>query len=256
MEKTNQTNETCSMNSVNFVHILYETMINCRNSFSNATGLQISYNFDNGSRNFPFTNLSSIIPLKQLTRLVIIFFNINFSKIIEALRCTPNVHTFTINFVQCCHKNLALSQQSENFRLVSKTNNIKEMTIKSNNNTSKVVTFFMNLCPRLQHLTIDNLLDIMKKTYGFYCQHIIIALCQFDQNVTCENGGQCIATDKHMVSNKQFICIFSQGFSRKRCEKADSKIMIFFHKDIILPQSILFHFIQMIHNGPPENGST
>jgi hypothetical protein len=81
-------------------------------------------------------------------------------------------------------------------------------------------------------------------------------ICHSDQNATCQNGGQCIPITENMVSDKQFICLCSHGFSGKRCEIVDNKIIVSFHKDIILPQTIFVHFIRVIDNGPPENGST
>ncbi|CAF2836494.1 unnamed protein product [Rotaria sp. Silwood2] len=80
--------------------------------------------------------------------------------------------------------------------------------------------------------------------------------CQSDQNHICYNDGQCVLTDKNIIPNKQFICICRKGFSGKRCEIIDNKIIVSFHKSIILPQSMLIHFIELIDNAPPENGST
>ncbi|CAF1411627.1 unnamed protein product, partial [Rotaria sordida] len=46
------------------------------------------------------------------------------------------------------------------------------------------------------------------------------------------------------------------GFSGERCEIVDSKIILSFHKDIILSQTMFVHFIRAIDNGLHENGST
>jgi hypothetical protein len=81
-------------------------------------------------------------------------------------------------------------------------------------------------------------------------------VCRLKGNATCLNGGQCISVDKHGMSSKNFTCICPKGFSGDRCEIADTKIIVTFHKDIILPQSILVHFIQVIINGPPERTTT
>ncbi|CAF1013120.1 unnamed protein product [Rotaria sp. Silwood1] len=81
-------------------------------------------------------------------------------------------------------------------------------------------------------------------------------ICQANQNDTCYNGGQCVHIDKSIIPNKQFMCICAKGFSGRRCEIIDNKIMVSFHKSIVLSQSILVHFIEIIDNAPPESGST
>ncbi|CAF1287650.1 unnamed protein product [Rotaria sordida] len=59
-----------------------------------------------------------------------------------------------------------------------------------------------------------------------------------------------------LVRIMPFICICPKGFSGERCEIVDSKIILSFHKDIILPQTMFVHFIRAIDNGSHENGST
>ncbi|CAF2574165.1 unnamed protein product [Rotaria sp. Silwood2] len=81
-------------------------------------------------------------------------------------------------------------------------------------------------------------------------------ICNSNQNTTCYNGGQCIPTDNHVASNKKFKCICQKGFTGDRCEIADNKIIVSFHQDIILPDSLLIHFIQVIDGASPTNGST
>ncbi|CAF1360066.1 unnamed protein product [Adineta steineri] len=81
-------------------------------------------------------------------------------------------------------------------------------------------------------------------------------VCQSERTSPCNNSGQCVATDEQMISDKKFVCICPKGFSGERCEIADSKIIVTFHKDMILPSSILIHFIQVMNNSVPENGST
>ena len=44
---------------------------------------------------------------------------------------------------------------------------------------------------------------------------------------TCQNGGQCIPVDEHMISDKKFFCICPKGFSGERCEILDTKINCF-----------------------------
>ncbi|CAF1167926.1 unnamed protein product [Adineta steineri] len=81
-------------------------------------------------------------------------------------------------------------------------------------------------------------------------------ICHSDQNTTCNNNGQCVSVNENIATNKSFICMCSKGFSGERCEEIDSKIIISFHKDIILPPLVLVHFIRVFPDAPPENGST
>ncbi|CAF1483273.1 unnamed protein product [Rotaria sordida] len=81
-------------------------------------------------------------------------------------------------------------------------------------------------------------------------------ICYSNQNATCQNNGKCIHIDENIISDKPFICICPKGFSGERCEIVDSKIILSFHKDIILPQIMFVHFIRAIDNGPHENGTT
>ncbi|CAF1317877.1 unnamed protein product [Adineta steineri] len=81
-------------------------------------------------------------------------------------------------------------------------------------------------------------------------------ICNSNQNLTCLNGGKCIPSDEHVVSNKKFKCICQKGFSGLRCEIIDNEINLSFHKNIKLSQSILVHFIEVFNDSPPINGST
>ncbi|CAF1065274.1 unnamed protein product [Adineta steineri] len=81
-------------------------------------------------------------------------------------------------------------------------------------------------------------------------------VCNSNQNPTCLNGGKCIPSDEHIVSNKKFKCICQKGFSGVRCEIIDNEINLSFHENIKLSQSILFHFIQVFDDAAPINGST
>ncbi|CAF3948757.1 unnamed protein product, partial [Rotaria sp. Silwood1] len=81
-------------------------------------------------------------------------------------------------------------------------------------------------------------------------------VCQSGLNGTCDNGGQCISQDEYIHSEKKHTCICPKGFTGERCEIPDTKIIISFHKDISLPQSMLVHFIQVVNNSPPERATT
>ncbi|CAF1485362.1 unnamed protein product [Adineta steineri] len=79
-------------------------------------------------------------------------------------------------------------------------------------------------------------------------------ICQF--NISCQHEGLCIPFDRYSLTNKQFKCICPNGFFGEICEKASNKIILSFNKDIIIPQSMLIHFIEVKDDGAPENGTT
>jgi hypothetical protein len=78
-------------------------------------------------------------------------------------------------------------------------------------------------------------------------------LCQHNK---CSNHGQCIIIDEYKTIDKQFICICDKGFSGNRCEIIQSKIIVSFDKNIIIPSSIIIHFIEVHNNQPPNQMTT
>ncbi|CAF4907208.1 unnamed protein product [Rotaria sp. Silwood1] len=81
-------------------------------------------------------------------------------------------------------------------------------------------------------------------------------ICQLNANLTCLNGGQCISFDQNLMSINNFKCICPKGYSGDRCEIIDNKIILSFDKDIILPQIMLIHFIEIMNNSSPKRSTT
>ncbi|CAF3851051.1 unnamed protein product [Rotaria sordida] len=81
--------------------------------------------------------------------------------------------------------------------------------------------------------------------FGYQCL-IAKTICQMNNNLTCQHGGQCIPADEYMSSsNKKFSSICPKGYSGDRCEIVDNKIILTFEDYIVLSQSIFIHFIAM-----------
>jgi hypothetical protein len=66
---------------------------------------------------------------------------------------TPNCNKLMLNSIVLDKRNILSLQCSENFQFLSDRNNITDITVKSSC-TFEQVQLLINLCPRLQHLTI------------------------------------------------------------------------------------------------------
>jgi hypothetical protein len=75
-------------------------------------------------------------------------------------------------------------------------------------------------------------------------------ICQYDSSDVCQNRGICIPSGEHDAYRYPYVCICQRGFSGNECEVPDTKMILSFHQDIILPlQSFMFfHFIHLIDN--------
>lgn len=69
------------------------------------------------------------------------------------------------------------------------------------------------------------------------------SVCEVKNSSICENGGQCIPNDDYLAWNKSFICMCRPGYSGERCEFVDTKLILLLDKNLILPQTIVIHFL-------------
>ncbi|CAF1200402.1 unnamed protein product [Adineta ricciae] len=68
-------------------------------------------------------------------------------------------------------------------------------------------------------------------------------VCQLKNNDLCLNGGQCVSIDQQFQPSRTYFCVCRKGFHGDRCEETDPYFKLSFQRDIILPQSIITHFI-------------
>ncbi|CAF4268043.1 unnamed protein product, partial [Adineta steineri] len=126
--------------------------INCKYYFPNATTLTLQ-NKLSPTYNLISVNLSRVIPLKQLTKLVIESNPISLTKLIELLRCTPHIHTLVLKSMSLYGINYNSIQQNQSFQLVSNANTITNVTCNGECTLEKL-QILVALFPRIQHLTI------------------------------------------------------------------------------------------------------
>jgi hypothetical protein len=130
-----------------------EDMIICQNYFPNTTELTLGNGFST-TRDSIANILNPIIPLKQLTKLVIECHYFSFIRVIDLLRNSPNIQTLILETMPLYKNNCMSIQQSETFRLLSSTNTITDVTLKGRCKLDKI-ELIIALCPRLQRFTLD-----------------------------------------------------------------------------------------------------
>jgi hypothetical protein len=133
-----------------------------------------------------------MIPLQNLTKLVVEGENFSFEKLIELLSLTPNLDTLKIQSILLYQEDFLTIQNSETFQLVSNVNIIKNLTVKEISEIEKV-KLLVALCPRLEQLTIEErwarveelLRLLLSKTNGN--NHHMFLLCITNENKRLPN---------------------------------------------------------------------
>jgi len=117
--------------------------------FRNATQLTIKHfkTLDDSIS----TTLNRIVPLKQLTKLVIESSNFPFEQIVKLLYFTSNLHILKLDILFHHDMNLELIQQSEIFRNVSTTNQIKNVELRDCCSLEQI-QLIIHLFPQMQYL--------------------------------------------------------------------------------------------------------
>ncbi|CAF0856497.1 unnamed protein product [Rotaria sp. Silwood1] len=115
-----------NLNSVKHVCIYgQQANNNCVNYFSNATELTIRHYFKK-SENSISTTLNCMIPLTQLTKLVIESYGFPLKEIVKLLCFTSSLYILKLNFLSLNANNSKFIEQNESFQYVSNQNKIKK----------------------------------------------------------------------------------------------------------------------------------
>lgn len=142
------------MSSVNHVLIPDEKLLSdCSKYFPNATELTISDQRIDRTRRFVSDTIDKILPLNQLTKLVIDYSHRPFSKVIDLLYETPNVHTIVFKRLSLVSTDYLPRQQSKKYHLVRNENRIKNLVI-SFDYSLQDIQLLVQLCSKLEDISI------------------------------------------------------------------------------------------------------
>ncbi|CAF1379616.1 unnamed protein product [Rotaria sordida] len=123
---------------------------NCVNYFPNVNELSIKNEFKTSGDSI-IAILHRMIPLRQLTKLVIESHLFPMEDIINLLRFTPNVHTLSLNLYILDDFNINSNKQKEICQYVLKKNKIQNLILNLRCSLSEI-QFIVSLFPRLKCL--------------------------------------------------------------------------------------------------------
>ncbi|CAF3881052.1 unnamed protein product [Adineta steineri] len=135
------------MSNLRILDIQYDNII-----IDNHNGNQVISNTPIDNFTSSFWIKRRIIPLKQLTKLVVESNPLPLTKLIELLRCTPHIHTLVLKSMSLYGVNYNSIQQNQSFQLVSNTNTITNVTCNGECTLEKL-QILVALFSRIQHLT-------------------------------------------------------------------------------------------------------
>lgn len=172
----------------------------CSDDFPNATKLTLSETFD-VPRDSLVTHLSRIIPLEQLTHLILNCHRFHFEQIIEFLHSTPNIRTLLLDSVLLYGTNSISFEQDDIFQIVSNTNVITNLTIDKECTLDKI-QLIVTLFPRLEYLTINLHKEDLESITRFL-------LSKFNDN-TRHLSSLCISKQRKVLIEQMKILLESE----------------------------------------------
>ena len=157
----------CSnLNSVRQIDIYHEkTISSCSNYFANTEEIHFKSGFSASCTSIA-SLLHRVVPLKQITKLVIECHHFSLKKMIDLLSSSPNVHTLIFESLPLYKNASLLLEQNESFRNLSERNNIKYVTFKDRCSLEKV-KLLVSLCPRVQYLSIHTFARVVESVIRF-----------------------------------------------------------------------------------------
>ena len=126
--------------------------ITCSSHFSNITKLTLNANFLDKNGQF-IRDINRIISLSKLKYLLMDEQELCIDQLLELLTFTSNIHSLTFAQMFFLDFHPLSIKQTDMFHQISMKNKITELNIEHGCKLEHL-EFFINLCPRLQHLTI------------------------------------------------------------------------------------------------------
>ena len=155
-----------NLNSVRQIEIYQEQQINSHVQFlENATELHFKKGFKNEGGSIA-NLLHRIVSLEKITKLMIECEHFSLYQLIDLLACSPNIHTLIYQSIPFHKDDHLFTEQNQIFRRVCQTNTIKCVTFQEECTMDRV-EFLVTLCPRVEYLSINVPMEILKSVTRF-----------------------------------------------------------------------------------------
>jgi hypothetical protein len=184
------------------------TITHCSKFFPNANELTISDQRADRARRCTTDSLDRIIPLVQLTKITIDYGHRPFSRVIDLLYVTPNIHTLIFKRLSLVSTDYFPLQQSEKCQFVSKQNKIKHIKVLFAYSLRNI-QLFLNLCPKLQQLSICASTSYLESTVQFLLTEIPKSTCSLSSICILEMNSIDIEKFKTLIESKKFLIDYS-----------------------------------------------
>ncbi|CAF2541251.1 unnamed protein product [Rotaria sp. Silwood2] len=179
---------------------------NCSKYFSNANELTISDQRTDRAKRSAIISIDHILPLIQLTKLTIDYSHRPFSKVIDLLYSTHNVHTLVVKCVSLVATDYSPLQQSEKFRLVSNHNKIKNVTILFDYSLRNI-QLLMNLCSKVRQISFGTSESYLESTMQFLMSATkrtncyLSSICIFGVNTTINEKLKTLIESEKLIND-------------------------------------------------------
>jgi hypothetical protein len=207
-------NEKNDFNSVHHIHIKSRrAMINCMNYFPYTTKLTFSDRFNIMCDSIG-SELTRIIPLKQITVLIFDYKFPSLKQLVQLLGFLVNIHTLKLTSLSLTENDSTTIRQSEIFQLVSRTNTIQSMILEGESLLDHI-QLLTALCPRLQHVTVCGFstafalfVQLMYSKNNNDTRHLS-SMCVSKMDEVLENNLKCLL--KREQPRGKFLAKFVNG---------------------------------------------
>ncbi|CAF1489053.1 unnamed protein product [Rotaria sordida] len=198
--------------SVKHLNIARKIKSNRRNYFSNVNQLTIEYYIETLDDDSFITNLKSMIPLKQLTKLVIKFCHFPFEEIIKLLCLTPNLYTLQFDTYSLQEIDLNFTKYNILLQSILKKNKIENLILTGICSLNQI-QFIVYVFSKLKYLKIGiNSTEIssiirylLSKTHN-QAQHLFY-LCISNILKVCLKETKDLIKLENLLDNYSIECI-------------------------------------------------